>query len=672
MSSTTDVATRAEELRRQLEYHGHRYYVLDDPELSDPEYDALLNELRDIEAEHPELRTPDSPTQRVGGQPLAKFEEVPHLQPMLSLANARNEEELAAWVVRSERYLARQGVEMGDVRFVTEPKIDGLAITLVYENGMLVRGATRGDGEVGEDVTQNLRTIGAIPLRVDDAPALLEVRGEIYLPLAAFARLNEQRAEAGEPTFMNPRNSASGSIRQLDPALAASRPLSMWTYGIGEVDGLEFDTHHEWLDWLRDRGFRVNQDVEVHDTVDEVVAACEAWLERRDRLDFEIDGVVVKVDDLDLQRQLGVVGREPRGAIAWKFPPTTATTTLNQVSWNVGRTGHMVPFAELEPVEVSGVIVKLATLHNEEDLLRKDVREGDEVIVMRAGDVIPQVVSPTAKAQRSKKRNAPPKAPERCPACDTPTIKPEGSVWTICPNRAGCPGQVFQQVKHFVGALDIDGLGEENVRRFLSEGLINDAADLYSLTTDELSQLEGFGEISANNLVQSLEASKEQPFERVLHGLGISGVGYVNARNLARSLRSMDELMSSGEDRLVEVEGIGPIMARTIEETLAEDRTRELIQRFREHGLKMEEEGPAAPVEGPLVGKTLVLTGTLPNLSRDDATERIEAAGGKVTGSVSKKTDYLVAGADPGSKLTKAQELGTEVLDEESLLALLG
>jgi len=672
LSSATDVASRAEELRRQLEYHGHRYYVLDDPELSDPDYDALLNELRDIEAEHPDLRSPDSPTQRVGGQPLDKFEEVPHLQPMLSLANARNEEELAAWVVRSERYLARQGVEMGDVRFVSEPKIDGLAISLVYENGVLVRGATRGNGEVGEEVTQNLRTIGAIPLRVDDAPRLLEVRGEIYLPLAAFARLNEQRAAAGEPTFMNPRNSAAGSIRQLDPALAASRPLSMWTYGIGEVDGLEFDTHHQWLEWLRDHGFRVNPDVQVHDTVEEVVAACDAWLERRDRLDFEIDGVVVKVDDLDLQRQLGVVGREPRGAIAWKFPPTTATTTLKQVAWNVGRTGHMVPFAVLEPVQVSGVIVKLATLHNEEDLLRKEVRDGDEVIVMCAGDVIPQVVSPTSKAQRAKKRSDPPRPPEKCPACGTPTVKPEGSVWTICPNRAGCPGQVFQAVKHFVGAMDIDGLGEENVRRFLSEELIGDAADLYDLTPDRLAKLEGFGEISANNLVQSLEASKQQPFERVLYGLGIPGVGYVNARNLARHLRSMDALMEATEDQLVEVEGIGPIMARTIEETLAEDRTRELIQRFRESGLRMEEEGPVAPVEGPLVGKTIVLTGTLPNLTREDATERIEAAGGKVTGSVSKKTDYVVAGEDPGSKMTKAQELGTEILDEDGLLALLG
>jgi DNA ligase (NAD+) len=666
-----DVGTRAEELRRQLEYHGHRYYVLDDPEIADPEYDVLLGELRDIEAEHPELLTPDSPTQRVGGLPLDKFEEVPHLQPMLSLGNARNEEELAAWVVRSERYLARQGVEMGDVRFVTEPKIDGLAISLVYEDGVLVRGATRGNGEVGEEVTQNLRTIGAIPLRVEAAPPLLEVRGEIYMPLAAFARLNEERAAAGEPTFMNPRNSAAGSIRQLDPALAASRPLSMWTYGIGEVDGLEFGTHHEWLEWLRDHGFRVNPDVGVHDTVDEVVAACNAWQERRDRLDFEIDGVVVKVDDLDLQRQLGVVGREPRGAIAWKFPPTTATTTLKQVAWNVGRTGHMVPFAVLEPVQVSGVIVKLATLHNEEDLRRKDVRDGDEVIVMRAGDVIPQVVSPTAKAQKAKNRQPPPDPPERCPACGTATIKPEGSVWTICPNRAGCPGQVFQAVKHFVGAMDIDGLGEENVRRFLSEELIKDSADLYTLTPERLAELEGFGQISAHNLVESLAASKQQPFERVLYGLGIPGVGYVNARNLARHLRSMDALVDATEDQLVEVEGIGPIMARTIAETLAEDRTRELIDRFRDFGLRMEEEGPAAPPEGPLVGKTLVLTGTLPNLTREDAAQRIEAAGGKVTGSVSKKTDYVVAGADPGSKLTKAQELGTEVLDEDRLLELL-
>ena len=344
-------AERATELRRQLDHHNHRYYVLDDPEVSDADYDALLNELRDIEAEHPELRTPDSPTQRVGAEPLDKFEQVRHLQPMLSLANARNEEELAAWVLRSERYLARQGVEMGDVRFVTEPKIDGLAISLVYEDGVLVRGATRGNGESGEDVTTNLRTIGAIPLRIEDAPPLLEVRGEVYMPLVAFAKLNEDRAAAGEPTYANPRNTAAGSIRQLDPQLTASRPLSIWCYSVGALEGVSFDTHSESLEWLRSHGFRVSRDVGVHDTVDEVVAACRAWEERRDRLDFEIDGVVVKVDDLDLQRQLGVVGREPRGAIAWKFAPTTATTVLNSVAWNVGRTGHMVPFANLEPVQ---------------------------------------------------------------------------------------------------------------------------------------------------------------------------------------------------------------------------------------------------------------------------------------------------------------------------------
>jgi DNA ligase (NAD+) len=668
---STTAEDRAAELRRTLDHHNHRYYVIDDPEISDSDYDALLNELRDIEAEHPELRTPDSPTQRTGADPLDKFEQVRHLQPMLSLANARNEEEMAAWVLRSERYLARQGVEMGDVRFVTEPKVDGLAISLVYEDGVLVRGATRGNGEIGEEVTQNLRTIRAIPLRIDDAPPLLEVRGEIYLPLAAFARLNEQRAEAGEPTYANPRNTAAGSIRQLDPQLAASRPLSIWCYSVGALEGISFETHWESLEWLRDHGFKVNRDVEIHDTVEQVVAACRAWQERRDRLDFEIDGVVVKVDDLELQRQLGVVGREPRGAIAWKFPPTTATTMLKGVAWNVGRTGHMVPFAMLEPVQVSGVTVKLATLHNEEDLRRKDVREGDEVIVMRAGDVIPQVVSPTAKAQKRKGRSAPMEPPSKCPACGTPTVKPEGGVWTICPNRTGCPGQVFQAVKHFVGAMDIDGLGEENVRRFLSEGVIANMADLYELSVERLAGLEGFAEISARNLVDAIQQSKQQPFHLVLYALGIPGVGYVNARNLARQRRSIDALMAASEEELTEVEGVGPIMAATVHEELAQERTRELIERLRGYGLNMEEEGAAPPAEGPLVGKTLVLTGTLPNLTRPDATARIEAAGGKVTGSVSKKTDYLVAGDDPGSKLTKAQELGTEVLDEEGLLALL-
>jgi DNA ligase (NAD+) len=422
--------------------------------------------------------------------------------------------------------------------------------------------------------------------------------------------------------------------------------------------------------WLREHGFRVNIDVEVHDTVDEVVVACRAWEERRHSLDFEIDGVVVKVDDLELQRSLGVVGREPRGAIAWKFAPTTATTTLRQVAWNVGRTGHMVPFAVLEPVQVSGVTVGMATLHNEEDLKRKDVREGDEVIVMRAGDVIPQVVSPTAKAQKRKGRNPQPEPPEHCPACNTPTVKPEGGVWTICPNRASCPGQVFQAVKHFVGAMDIDGLGEENVRRFLDEGLIESFADIYDLTVERLTQLDRFAETSAGNLVAAIDASRRQPFERVLYGLGLPGIGYVNARNLARHFRSMDALLDASPEQLTEVEGMGPVLAATVHESLAEERVRELIAKLREHGLQLQEEGPAPPAEGPLVGKTLVITGTLPNLSRDAATQRIEHAGGKVTGSVSKNTDYLVAGADPGTKYAKAREVGTEIIDEAGLLKL--
>jgi DNA ligase (NAD+) len=666
-------ADRAAELRRLIEHHSHRYYVLDDPEISDPEYDELFRELQQLEEAHPELRTPDSPTQRVGGRPLDKFEPVRHLQPMLSLGSARNEDELRAWEARIRTLLKKQGVEEAELEYVSEPKVDGLAISLVYEDGVLARGATRGDGEIGEEVTQNLRTIAAIPLRVEEAPPLIEVRGEVYLPLAAFAQLNEQRAEAGEPTFANPRNSAAGSIRQLDPQVAASRPLSIWCYGLGAVEGIEFETHFEEIEWLREHGFKVNPEVEVHPDIDDLVRACREWEERRDRLDFEIDGVVAKVNDLALQRQLGVVGREPRGAIAWKFAPTTATTTLRKVGWNVGRTGHLVPFASLEPVQVSGVTVKLATLHNEEDLRRKDVREGDEVIVMRAGDVIPQVVSPTSKAQKRKGRGRRPKPPARCPACGTPTVKPEEGVWTICPNRASCPGQLFQAVKHFVsrGAMDIEGLGEENARRFLDERLIESVADIYELEGERLTGLDGFGEISAHNLLDAIEQSKERPFHRVLFALGIPGIGFVNARALTERFRSIDALMGASTEEIAETEGIGPVLADTIAQTLAEKRTRELIERLRGHGLQLEERGAAPAAEGPLTGKTFVLTGTLPNLSREKAAERIEAAGGKVTGSVSGKTDYLVAGEDPGSKLERAKELGTQVIDEAGLLKLL-
>ena len=661
---------RAEELRRQIANHDRRYYVLDDPVISDSDYDDLLRELLEIEDGNPDLLTPDSPTQRVGGAPLDKFVRVEHVEPMLSLGNARNEDELRAWAARIERQLERLDIEGSEIRYVVEPKVDGLAISLTYENGVLVRGATRGDGRIGEDVTQNLRTIKAIPLKIDDAPELIEVRGEVYLPIADFAKLNEQRAAAGEPTFANPRNSAAGSIRQLDPKLAAARPLSIWSYGIGARSGWEPGSHSEMLDWLRERGFRVNEDIEIHTGIDEVAARCRWWEGRREALDFEIDGAVVKVDDRNLQRELGVAGREPRWAIAWKFPPSTATTKLKKIEWNVGRTGHMLPWAVLEPVHVSGVTVSKATLHNEEDLERKDVRDGDEVVVMRAGDVIPQVVSPIT--QRRKKGARRPKPPKKCPLCGTPTVKPEDGVFTICPNRTGCPGQLFQHIKHFRGALEIEGLGEKNAMRFLREGLISDAADIFEkLTAEKVAALDGFGETSARNLIAEIEASKKKSFSRVLYALGIPGVGFVNAESLAEHFGTMDALLAAQPDQIEAAEGIGPILAGQIYEELHEERTEKLIERLRKAGLRMELDPSERRVEGgPLEGKTLVLTGTLADLSREQATKLIKRAGGKVVNSVSKKTDYVVAGDSPGSKLAKAEELGVELLDEPGLRKL--
>ncbi len=664
--------SRAAELRRRLEHHNRRYYVLDDPEIGDDEYDALLNELREIEAEHPDLLTPDSPTQRVGAPPLDRFEQVEHAEQMLSLANARDEEELRAWETRIRNHLKRLDISAAEFSYTTEPKIDGLAISLTYEDGVLTRGATRGDGRIGEDVTRNLRTIRAIPLRIEDAPALVEVRGEVYLPIADFKALNERRAAAGEAAFANPRNSAAGSIRQLDPALAAERPLSIWSYGLGATRGLDLATHSEEIEWLRERGFKVNPDTAHHPGVDSVVERCRWWEERREELDYEIDGVVVKVDERALWRELGVVGREPRWAIAWKFPPTTATTKLLDVVWNVGRTGHLVPFAMLEPVHVGGVTVSTATLHNEEDLARKDVRLGDEVVVMRAGDVIPQVVAPLP--QRRPKGTRRVKPPKKCPACGTPVEKPDEAVFSICPNRAGCPGQSFQHVKHFVskGAMDIDGLGEKQAMRFLREGLISDVADIYELKEEQLAELEGFGELSARNLMAAIEASRGRPFRTVLYALGLPGVGYVTAEVLADHFGSIDALHTADPEQIEEVEGVGPIMAVQIAESLADERTWELVGKLREKGLKLEQDASERRAGGgPLEGKTLVLTGTLIDLTREEAAALIKAAGGKVVNSVSKKTDYVVAGENPGSKLTKAESLGTEVLDEAGLLELL-
>jgi DNA ligase (NAD+) len=663
---------RAAALRAELDRHNRLYYVLDEPEVGDDVYDALLNELRGIEAEHPELRTADSPTQRVGAPPLERFAPVSHHEAMLSLANARSEEELRAWETRLANYLKRLDITASEFSYTTEPKIDGLAITLTYEDGVLVRGATRGDGRVGEDVTQNLRTIGSVPLKIDDAPELIEVRGEAYLPIAAFRALNERRAENEEPTFANPRNSAAGSIRQLDPALAAERPLSTWIYGIGAVRGLDLPTHMAEVEWLRERGFKVNPDTEHHRGVEGAVKACHRWEERRETLDYEIDGVVVKVDEKALWRELGVVGREPRWAIAWKFPPTTAVTRMERVVWNVGRTGHLVPFAMLDPVHVGGVTVSTATLHNEEDLARKDVRNGDEVVVMRAGDVIPQVVSP--KLPRKNKSARKPKPPKKCPSCGHETVKPEGSVFTICPNRTGCPGQAWQHVKHFVskGAMDIDGLGEKQASVFLDNGLIADVADIFDLTEERLVELDRFGETSARNLVASIETSRERPFKRVLYALGLPGVGYVTAEALADHFGSIDDLHEADPERIEEVEGVGPIMAEQIAESIRDEPTWALVERLKAKGLRLE----ADPSErrttgGPLEGRTVVLTGTLPELTREEAAALVKGAGGKVVNSVSKKTDYLVAGERPGSKLAKAEKYETPVLDESGLRELL-
>jgi DNA ligase (NAD+) len=667
------VEERVAELRDQLRHHNALYYQRDEPEIGDDAYDELMDELRAIEAEHPELLSADSPTQRVGAAPSSRFPEVEHVERMLSLGNARSEEELRAWEDRIRNHLKRLDISASEFSYTTEPKIDGLAISLTYEDGVFTRGATRGDGLIGEDVSRNLLTIDEIPKQIPNAPALIEVRGEVYLSIADFKAVNERRAEEEKPTFANPRNSAAGSLRQLDPEMSAERPLSIWCYGIGAIEGdLDLPTHSAEVGWLAERGFRVNPDTDNHEGVEGVVKRCHWWEERRDRLDYEIDGVVVKVDERALWRELGVVGREPRWAIAWKFPPTTATTKLLDIVWNVGRTGHLVPFAMLEPVHVGGVTVSTATLHNEEDLARKDVRVGDEVVVMRAGDVIPQVVSPLI--QKRKKGARRPKPPGKCPICGTETVKPDDAVFTICPNRAGCPGQAFQHVKHFVsrGAMDIDGLGEKQAMRFLQEGLIADVGDIYDLDEERLAGLEGLAEISARNLVAAIAASRERPFQRVLYALGLPGVGYVTAEALAMHFGSIADLQRADPERIEEVEGVGPIMAVQIAESLADERTAELIDKLAEKGLRLAlDPSERRASGGPLEGKTLVLTGTLPRLTREEAAALIKAAGGKVVNSVSKKTDYVVAGENPGSKLAKAESLGTVVLDEDGLVALL-
>ena len=716
-----DVRQRAGELRRSVEHHAHLYYVEDRPEITDAEYDALFRELQALEDEYPELRTPDSPTQRVGGPTLERFEQVAHLQPMLSLANARNADELLAWEARNRRILETAGLGDVHVAYVTEPKIDGLAISLVYRGGVFERGATRGNGEIGEDVTANLRTIPSIPLRLrgDDPPAVVEVRGEVYLPLAGFARLNEQRTAEGQPTFVNPRNAAAGSIRQLDPAVAAARPLRIWCYAVGHSEGLELEAHWQALAWLRERGLPTNPASQRHESIDEVVAACAAWEERRDEIDYDIDGVVVKADQFAVQRELGEVAHDPRWAIAFKFAPTTAHTELLAIDINVGRTGVLTPFAVLAPVFVGGVTVERATLHNENDIRRKDIREGDVVILQRAGDVIPQVVGPLIResvaedaegiadtSAVARERRAEWAMPKTCPACGSRVVREEGEVAVRCPNHS-CPAQIVESIRHFVsrGAMDIEGVGEEIVQLLHEQGLITDVADLYDLRREHFVRLEG-GEVKAlpgfggktqavkgadgrplkgadgkalrelvetrhaDNVLAAIEASKRQPFARVLFGLGIRHVGGATAQLLVEHFPSLDALQAATDEQIGEVPGVGPAVAGALREYFGEAHNRETLAKLRAHGLRFVEEAPQR-IRGPLSGKSFVLTGTLAGMPRSQAKARIEALGGRVSSSVSAATDYVVCGENPGSKLDKARKAGVDVLDEEGFTALL-
>ena len=656
------VQQRAEELRRQINHHNYRYHALDDPEISDGEYDALMRELRAIEEAHPELRSPDSPTQRVGAGPVEAFGVIEHQIPMLSLANAFSEVELRAWYARitSPRQLGRKVTG-----FVLEPKIDGLAVSLTYREGRLAVGATRGDGVRGEDVTGNLRTIRSVPLVLaDDPPTLIEVRGEVYLSRKAFDRINDERIAAGLPLYANPRNCAAGSLRQLDPRITATRPLDIFVYALGQVSERPPRRHWEALERFRELGFRTNPYNQRCETIDDVVEAVRGWEERRESLEYEIDGVVVKIDDLDTQAELGAVGREPRWATAFKFPPTQATTKLLDIGINVGRTGSLNPFAILEPVQIAGVTVKLATLHNDEDIRRKDVRIGDTVLVHRAGEVIPQVIGPILSKRPPDA--VPYELPTSCPVCGSPVVKPEGEAMARCTGRLVCRAQLWEALKHYVsrGAMDVDGVGEKLLTGLMNAGLVKTPADLYGLRKEQLLELERMADKSADNVVRSIEASKQRPLPRLIFALGIRHVGDQVAVLLADHFGSLDALMNAPEEEIRTVEGIGPKIAASIAEYFADQGNRREIERLRAAGLRFEHERAAPSADGPLAGKTFVVTGTLAHATRGEVEARIRQLGGVAADSVTKKTDYLIVGEGAGSKLKKAEQLGTQILAE--------
>jgi DNA ligase (NAD+) len=668
--SVSDVQSRVEDLRRQVDYHLYRYHVLDDPEISDAEFDRLYDELAALEQEYPELVTDDSPTQRVGAPPSDKFQKVDHLSVLGSLEKVTTDDALQKWADDVRKRLSTDE----PVVYVTEPKIDGLSISLLYRDGAFERGATRGDGRRGEDVTVNLRTMRSISLRMqlpegEPPPPVLEARGEVYMPLSGFRELNERLVAEGKKPTPNPRNAAAGSLRQKDSSITAARPLSIWVHGIGHHEGLAAAGQWEALQWLRERGFRTNPFAERHETIESVAEACREWEKRRIELDYEIDGLVVKVDSFAQQQRLGALHDRPRWARAFKWAPMTAQTKLLQIAVRVGRTGALNPWALLEPVEVGGVTVSRATLHNQEDINRKDIREGDVVIVQRAGDVIPQIVGPAGEHQPGTK---PFRMPRRCPLCSAQIVKPEGEVMHRCPNRA-CPSRGLEALINWVqAAADIEGVGEQSVRRLWDLGLVRSLPGLYRLTREQLLELDGYAEISATNAIESIQSSKAISFARVLFGLNIPDVGWVTAQNLARHFENVDRLLEYGQEEIQEVDGIGPDRAEAIAEWFADEQNRALVGELRELGLRFELGDEDRPKVGRLTGNTYVITGTLESFSRDQAAAALEALGAKVTNSVSKKTTGLVVGEEPGgSKLTKAQREGVTLLTEADLLKLL-
>ncbi len=665
-TGTDRTAKRVAELRELLDRYNYEYYVLDSPTISDAQWDTLFRELSLLEEQHPELRTPDSPTQRVGAAPSAAFKEYRHVVPMLSLGNAFGQEELRQWHQRVTKLLGG-----APSKYVAELKIDGLAIALRYEKGMFVSGGTRGDGTVGENITPNLRTIRSIPLKLTGrVPDVLEVRGEVYMRRSDFDRMNERRIAAGEPVFANPRNAAAGAVRQLDPRITASRPLRFFAYGIGEVKpSLDAGTQWHLLELFKSYGLPVNREARHFEDFESLAAFCDSWESKRTSIDYGIDGVVVKIDSLEQQRRLGFVGRDPRWAIAFKFPAEEAQTRLISIEVNVGRTGSVNPYAVLEPVQVSGVTVSTATLHNEDYVRQKDIRAGDTVVVRRAGEVIPEIVRPVIEARKG--RHFPEyKLPTKCPACGADVYRPKGEAMAYCANPS-CPAQFKESLVHFAGVMDIEGLGYKVCETLIASGLVKDVSDLYFLSHADLLSLPRTAEKSASNLLRNIEASKHRPFWRILVALGIRFVGGQNAQILAASFPSIDELASASLEALQTTEQIGPKIAQSVVEYFLQPQNRKVIEKLRRAGVNLRETSAVRPkTDGPLAGKTFVLTGTLPSMSREEATALIAGAGGKISGSVSKKTDYVVSGESAGSKLAKAEKLGVKIIDESELLKL--